>query len=524
MKIACAVCLGVIVLAPVLQAQDDRDAAFKAGLSARDSRNWQEVAAHMRRAIEANPREETRKVSRGVGRIFGGGTEYLPYFFLGEALYNLQDCAGAVEAWSVSDAQGAVKARPESVSAIAKGYAVCEAKGVLPPGKFDPLVNRTRQHVTTITSQAQAITSRAEAHLALWRADQSLREQYERARGELQNAQLRLVTASRTRGEKDFAEASAAADRARTILTAIAAQFDAAIVRNESVQGLATEVEQALQNAQELDRALDGKKPFMTPALVGARQSANEAANRARNQLNAGKSGSNMAALNEARTIAQDATTRFRQVHDEIAKIEKRLLEERLTDAIAKASEAFRFVDDQFVTLDAKMVAKPADATPEKVAQREALQKQFAALQRRRDAAVRTGNVAGVQQATQLATEVRTQIEAIVSTFGPITIIDRGVRPELAEGARLFFSGEYQQALVVLDPEKLADVPLQLHVHLFRAASLYALYVRSGEKDQVQRTQAVAEIERCKQLGPAFQPDAKAFAPRFISFYASPAS
>lgn len=524
MKIATAVCLAVIVLAPAVHAQDDRDAAFKAGLSARDDRNWQEAAAHMRRAIQANPREEPRKVTRGVGRIFGGGTEYLPYFFLGEALFNLQNCADAVDAWSVSEQQGAVRARPESVAVIAKGYAACEAKGVLPPGKYDPLVNRTRQHLTSVGNQALAITTRAEAHLALWRADQSLREQYDKARGELQNAQARLTAGSRTRSEKDFADATAAADRARTILTALAAQFDAAIVRNESAQGLATEVEQALQAAQDLDRDLDSKKPFMTPALVGARQSANEAASRARAQLNTGKSGSNMAALNEARTIAQDATTRFRQVHDEIAKIEKRLFEERLTDAIAKASEAFRFVDDQFATLDAKMVAKPADATPEKVAQREALQKQFAALQRRRDAAVRTGNVAGVQQATQLATEVRTQIEAIVSTFGPITIIDRGVRPELAEGARLFFSGEYQQALVVLDPAKLADVPLQLHVHLFRAASLFALYVRSGERDQAQRTQAVAEIEKCRQLDPAFQPDAKAFAPRFISFYTSPAS
>jgi hypothetical protein len=524
MKIAAVTCLAAIVLAPVAHAQEDRDAAFKAGLGARDNRNWQEVAAQMRRAIEANPREEPRKVTRGVGRIFGGGTEYLPYFFLGEALFNLQDCAGAVAAWAQSEQQGAVRARTESVAIIAKGYAVCEAKGVLPPGKFDPLVNRTRQHLTNVGNQAVAITTRAEAHLPIWRADQSLREQYEKARGELQSAQARLNAGSRTRAEKDFADATAAADRARTILTALAAQFDAAIVREESVGGVAAEVEKALQNAQERDRALDGKKPFMTPALVAARQSANETLGRARTQLSSGRSASNMAALNEALAIANDATSRFQHVHDEIAKIEKRLFEERLTDAIAKASEAFRFVDDQFATLDTRIKTKPADATPEKVAQHEALQKQFAALQRRRDAAVAKGNIAGVQQATQLATEVRTQIEAIISTFGPVTIIDRGVRPELAEGARLFFSGEYQQALVVLDPATLADVPLQLHVHLFRAASLYALYVRSGEKDQAQRTQAAAEIEKCKQLNPAFQPDARAFAPRFISFYTSPAS
>jgi hypothetical protein len=54
---------------------------------------------------------------------------------------------------------------------------------------------------------------------------------------------------------------------------------------------------------------------------------------------------------------------------------------------------------------------------------------------------------------------------------------------------------------------------------LFRAAALYALYVRSDERDQSLRTRALTEIEQCKQLNPAFAPDAKAFGPRFIGFF-----
>ena len=91
-------------------------------------------------------------------------------------------------------------------------------------------------------------------------------------------------------------------------------------------------------------------------------------------------------------------------------------------------------------------------------------------------------------------------------SFGPVTLRDRGVHAALEQGARLFFAGEHQQALTALDSEALADAPLQLHVHLLRAAALYHLFVRSGEKDQALRTQALAEIDACKRLDPDFRP------------------
>jgi hypothetical protein len=102
-----------------------------------------------------------------------------------------------------------------------------------------------------------------------------------------------------------------------------------------------------------------------------------------------------------------------------------------------------------------------------------------------------------------------------------MTLTDRGVHPALAEGARLFFAGEYQQVLAALDPPGGfgADVPLQVHVHLFRAAALYTLFARSHESDQTLRTKALAEIEQCRQIDSAFQPDPRVFAPSFISFH-----
>jgi len=60
-----------------------------------------------------------------------------------------------------------------------------------------------------------------------------------------------------------------------------------------------------------------------------------------------------------------------------------------------------------------------------------------------------------------------------------------------------------------------------VHLHVFRAASLYALYVHSGEKDQALRNNALAAVQRSKEIDSAFQPDPRAFSPRFLSFFQS---
>ncbi len=158
-------------------------------------------------------------------------------------------------------------------------------------------------------------------------------------------------------------------------------------------------------------------------------------------------------------------------------------------------------------------------AAPEQTSQLEAFQKRSNTLRRRFDAAQKTQNLTGLQEAMRLAVEVRTELDTVILGFGPQTLRDRGVRAALEDGARLFFAGDYQQVLTALDSNELTDAPLQLHVHLFRAAALYHLFVRSGEKDQALRARALAEIDACRRLSPDFVPDAKAFAPRFLLFF-----
>jgi hypothetical protein len=83
---------------------------FTEGLNATKTRMWSNAVAGMRKAIALNPKESARKVDSSPLRILlGRGTPYLPYYFLGEALFELGDCPGASEAWVTSQRQGFVQ-------------------------------------------------------------------------------------------------------------------------------------------------------------------------------------------------------------------------------------------------------------------------------------------------------------------------------------------------------------------------------------------------------------------------------
>jgi hypothetical protein len=190
-----------------------------------------------------------------------------------------------------------------------------------------------------------------------------------------------------------------------------------------------------------------------------------------------------------------------------------------VADAAAAASETLSFLDSSLATVAKLFTDKAALVTPDLESQRAALEKRVVAIRRRVETAQKSGNAPSLKEAARLASDTRVDLEKLVTAFGPLSLRDRGVQAALEDGARQFFAGEYQQAIATLDTASLADAPLQLHVHLFRAAALYHLFVRSGEKDQALRTRALAEIEACKRLNSQFAPDTRAFAPRFITFY-----
>ena len=509
----------VTCLAVALSASaQDKDEAFRRGLDARGDKKWQDVVTQMRNAIQADSQESKRRVGRRVLGI-GQNEEYLPHYFLGEALFSLNECAGAVDAWSVSEQQRVVADRAEFVKQIQDGYKVCSSKGVLLPREFTPLLASTRERITEVTRLAEQISSQGQAQSSLWTSQ--FNEQFVRARAELVASNTRLAAATRGRSAADFTEATAAADRAAGILRSIDTALKANLDERDRLRGQAQATEDLIAAAEASDRSIDAiVRGNLPPALTTARTNGRTSLSRSKESLQEGVRTGNLALTGEAQKYAQDASNLFNQVIDQLKTGAREALEQQLAAAVALATEAFSFVDASFATLERLATEKPDLVRPEMAGERDAAQKQLDALRRRLDRARRAEDVAGVQEVARLTTEGRSRLDALIKSFGPLSLRDRGVHASLEAGARAFFDGEYQAALTALDPANTPpEVPLQLHVHLIRAAALYALYVRSDGQDESLRSRALSEIEQCKLINPAFVPAANAFGPRFIEFF-----
>src|SRR5262245_65932150 len=135
MKVTLSRIVGIVlmcaVLAPASAFAQAEDEPFRRGLTARGDKKWPQVVEAMRQSIAINKTESTRKVQARGLRLFGNGTEYLPHYFLGEALKNTGDCGGAVTAWESSEEQKTVLKVPEFAAELRAGYKECAAKGVL---------------------------------------------------------------------------------------------------------------------------------------------------------------------------------------------------------------------------------------------------------------------------------------------------------------------------------------------------------------------------------------------------------
>ena len=493
-------------------AQDD---AFKQGLSARGDKKWADVVRHMQNAVKADAQESTRKVGSRLGV---GGTEYLPHFFLGEAYYNQQDCGGAVTEWSISEQQGAVKTKSEFLGAIRAGYQTCAAKGVLLAADYNPLYQATSKVYADAAALSKRISDIGTTNREVWRPE--VDEQFARAKKELETSFARLNAGQRSRLAVDFNDAKAASERATAILRPLETSLNTAVEALNSVQRQAKEVEQILTAADTTDQTLETLKDSLTEPMQAARKTGKQQLAQARDRLTAGQKTQNATAVGDALKYAQSASTTLTQILEQVQKAARGVLEQQLGDAIRVADEAFSRVSGAMSLLDRRIAQKPDVVNPKLTADRATYVKQVDALRRRFDRARKAEDLAALAETTRLTLEAQKGLTGLITTFGPITLRERGVHESLEEGARLYLNGEYQQALSALEPlTSQTDVPLQVHAHVFRAAALYALFVRSGESNAQLRKDALAEIAQTKQLNGSFQPSPRAFSPRFLSLY-----
>src|SRR5262245_22550637 len=96
--------------------------SYRKGLEAMEKGNWPEMLKRMREAAAEQPFEGERV------KIYGVRFEdYLPYYYIGVALFQARDCEGALQAWQKSEEQGAVK-KKDQYKSLVKDKQACEAR------------------------------------------------------------------------------------------------------------------------------------------------------------------------------------------------------------------------------------------------------------------------------------------------------------------------------------------------------------------------------------------------------------
>src|SRR5205085_11512188 len=95
-----------------------------------------------------------------------------------------------------------------------------------------------------------------------------------------------------------------------------------------------------------------------------------------------------------------------------------------------------------------------------------------------------------------------------------------GVPLALQQIVGLFIRGDLKQTLAALDNVQIDTFgPWAVHASAFRAAALFALYVRSGETDATLLKRAIEAVADARVRQPEFRPDRRLASPRFLQFY-----
>jgi hypothetical protein len=521
----CAILLAaaaLVIHAAPASAQDDD---FRRGMAARRDKKWAEDAAAMRSAIAMDSKESTRTVRRRVAgvSVFGTGDEYLPHFFLGEALFNLDDCPGALNAWDESDRQGVARKVGTSARTIQDGSAKCESQGFLPSPKYGEELRAARTAHTTATQVLGALAKELEAHPGA-KIDTAAQAT---ARGQVATAGERLASGEKTRRAQELTDArtmSEAAVRQLQVLRGVIARFveDSAVI-SARIKGVEDQLQVADNAARDLDASFASSPLPIGPgdSLNADRARAVQLLTSARDRLrNASRTSSDVEVAEASKAVAE-ALAALGKVKTAFEGRVGKAVSDELSRLQATGSAGFVRVGDRVRTLRDSLTKQPDVAVSAE------LDKVEASVNRSRrtlDGAVKGRDLRSARNAAGAVTQFELQLEDLARRLGinqPLV-----VPPALLAAAQAQFQGRYAEVLSAMTVDGIDQVPiaLRIHAHLIRAAALFAMYELSGPRDETFRSRARDEADRARQLDAAFQPNAAAFSPRFIRFYQAAAA
>ena len=239
--------LALACCAPALALAAEFVEFYKSGLAAIESQHWTSAAEMMQRAIEQQPNSRT-KIKKAL--YF---RRYLPHFYLGKALYETDDCPGALTAWQESEAQGVVQRFPE-YQQILEGRLACDQM-VNMEGALDAAL-RAVENAETSATQARRRLSGLPDTLA---TAQALSNRLSQAEASLGRARRRLASVDIVLSEVEEAATLAAVARGEFDLIRQEAdelRASQVVVRREEltaqIQSQVVEARQALRSSEYL--------------------------------------------------------------------------------------------------------------------------------------------------------------------------------------------------------------------------------------------------------------------------------
>jgi hypothetical protein len=222
--------LAVAAIAGVAsRASADYKDSYKQGVEAVEKSRWADAARLMQEAIAQ------KAVEGETIRFYGQRFEaYLPHFYLGLALFNTGDCAGALRSWATSESQGAVR-KTDQFRILTRNKSSCEAKPAPPkPTAAPPTPGIDPAALSQATQAAEAALKRADdsarvvatlqsdpALAPVWNQDAALGAAQQRAKEALSEARSKLESGRRKPDLAQIAEARDGADRVAQQLDAV---------------------------------------------------------------------------------------------------------------------------------------------------------------------------------------------------------------------------------------------------------------------------------------------------------------
>jgi hypothetical protein len=205
-SVAAFVVAALLTVASVhsVQAAFEQRNPYDQAMEARRKSQWNEVVKLLTEAISLEAREQERSLR----------DDRLPHFYLGEAYYQLGNCARALTAWEESERQGVVRNERSSWKVLESGVKSCEEKGYLRAAEW------TKAHAASESVIQEA--SRAETTLMQYKGEHrdvwnnELEKRQLGARTALDESRAKLNTGRASRRSQDFKEAADLANSARS--------------------------------------------------------------------------------------------------------------------------------------------------------------------------------------------------------------------------------------------------------------------------------------------------------------------